>query len=373
MKRVTKGTWAIIAVLVGLCGVARGGEKTLSGVVVDGKGQPQPGVQIAVEWTCSGKDLQLAPRQRIESDSAGKFSGKVPVDDGQLAILALDKTRTSGALRVVPVEDAEKPLRLQLAPLVTASAELELGDFDKKPASVKVGVLSQIGNAKVLSFETEPTRIKLKLPAGSYTLSAEATDATAATTEFDLDPEEPEYDCGKLRLDPKPGKGSTASRVAPELKITDAIGVDKGMKLSDYKGKWVIIDFWGYWCGPCVNIGLPALFKFAREHQADADKFVILTFHHSKEKSLAECKAHFDRLNAKLWKIEKFPFPIVMDATGETVRNFKVQGFPTTVLIDPSGALIETEVGAGRAACEKRLAEELKKADSGGAAKNEKP
>jgi thiol-disulfide isomerase/thioredoxin len=311
--------WAVFAALTGVC-AARAGEKTISGAVVDGKGQPQSGVQIAVEWNCSGKDFQLAPRQKIESDSAGQFSGKVPCGDGPVAILALDKARARGVLRVVPAEEVERPLRLQLAPLVTASAEVVLGEFEKRPESVRLELVAQVGNAKLFSFDADATKIKLKLPVGAYTLSAAAPDAVTAATEFDLDADEPDYDCGKLQLAPKPGKGSAASSAVPAFKITDAIGVDKNMKLADYKGKWVMIDFWGYWCGPCVNIGLPALFKFAREHEADASKFVILTFHQGSEKTLAECKAQFDRLNQKLWKIEKFPFPIVMDATGETVR-----------------------------------------------------
>lgn len=352
--------------------MAIAGEKSISGTVFDGKGQPQAEVEIAVGWHCAGKDFQLAPQQKIESDRSGQFSGKVPCGDGPVAIMAVDRARTRGALRVVALDDLNKPIRLDLRPLVTASAELVVGDFEKKPGAVKIELFGQPQNVKILEFDTEAPVIKLKLPIGSYSLAATAPDAVAAGTEMDLDADEPDFDCGKLKIDPKPGKGSAASKAVPAFKVTDAIGVDKSMKLSDYKGKWVVIDFWGYWCGPCVNIGLPALFKFAEEHKADSGKFVILTFHQARsEKTLAACKDQFERLKKNLWKIDKFPFPIVMDATGETVRNFKIQGYPTTVLIDPEGAIAETEVGAGRGTCEKRLAAELKKSGSA-AVKDEK-
>jgi thiol-disulfide isomerase/thioredoxin len=354
------------------CG-ALAGEKSISGTVVDGKGQPQAGVEIAVGWNCAGKDFQLAPQQKIESDRSGQFTGKVPCGDGPVAIMAIDKARTRGALRVIAPDDLSKPVRLDLGPLVTASALLVLGDFEKKPGAIKIEVFAQPQKVKILEFDTEATTIKLKLPVGSYSLTAGAADAVAAGTEMDLDADEADFDCGKLKIEPKPGKGGTASKAAPAFKVTDAIGVDKNVKLSDYKGKWVVIDFWGYWCGPCVNIGLPALFKFAEEHKADSGKFVILTFHQPmSEKTLAACNGQFEKLKKNLWKIDEFPFPIVMDATGETVRNFKIQGYPTIVLIDPEGAVAETEVGAGRGICEKRLEAELKKSTSPAAVKDEK-
>lgn len=115
---------------------------------------------------------------------------------------------------------------------------------------------------------------------------------------------------------------------------------------------------------------MPRLFKFAEEHKADADKFVILTFHQGQaEKSLDACKPQFEKLQKSVWKIDKFPFPILMDASGQTVKNYKIRGFPTGALIDPDGRLASLLLGGG---CEEVLLEKLKKARTLGAANEEK-
>lgn len=104
---------------------------------------------------------------------------------------------------------------------------------------------------------------------------------------------------------------------------------------------------------------MPRLFKFAEENKAVSEHFVILTFHQGHgEKDLAACKEKFDNLKKDLWKIDKFPFPIVMDATGETLTKLKVRAFPTCMLIDPEGNLVSQNIGGG---CDDLLALELDK------------
>lgn len=40
---------------------------------------------------------------------------------------------------------------------------------------------------------------------------------------------------------------STSPRRAPEFHITAARGIDPKVKLADFRGKWLLIDFWGHW------------------------------------------------------------------------------------------------------------------------------
>lgn len=104
---------------------------------------------------------------------------------------------------------------------------------------------------------------------------------------------------------------------------------------------------------------MPRLFKFAEENKALSDKFVILTFHSGRgEKTLAECADKFDNLLKNQWKIEKFPFPILMEDGEKTLQAWGIRAFPTCALIDPKGQLVSQNIGGG---CEEELLVELKK------------
>ena len=59
----------------------------------------------------------------------------------------------------------------------------------------------------------------------------------------------------------------------------------------------------------------------------------------------------------KRWKGKSLPFPILLDASGATVKSYGIQAFPTLVLIDPEGRVV-------KGGSEALLAEKLK--ESGG-------
>lgn len=240
------GTILASCAALALCSAALGEDKAVNGTVVDAKGQPVAGAEIAVGWKCGGKDRQLEPSQKIKTDRTGRFMGNVPCDEGPVAIMALAKDRKSGAVKVASLADLGKTIKLELAPLVKTAGKLELGDFAAPPKKIDLEIRVMPEDVSLIRYDSESTTVELALPVGSYKLMASAADAEPSGTEFDLDADEPEYDFGKVSIEPKAGKGADGGK-EPFFKITDAIGVSKDMKLADYKGKWVLIDFWGYW------------------------------------------------------------------------------------------------------------------------------
>jgi len=151
-------------------------------------------------------------------------------------------------------------------------------------------------------------------------------------------------------------EGDTKSLVgkpAPDfaLKTLD----QKEAKLSDQKGKVVLIDFWATWCPPCVK-ALPHINELAGKKEL-TDKGLVVMAVNAREKAPVVQKF----LDSKQLKNMTIP----MDADGKTLGAYQVQGIPTTVIVGRDGNIANVFVGSGNdanidAAIEKALAAEKK-------------
>jgi hypothetical protein len=87
-------------------------------------------------------------------------------------------------------------------------------------------------------------------------------------------------------------------------------------------------------------------------HKKDRDKFEILAFHDGTVKDFAELDTKLEGPRKKYWAGRDLPFPILLDASGQTIKDWGIHAFPTTLLIDPEGKLVGQ---AGEAELEKKL------------------
>jgi len=113
-------------------------------------------------------------------------------------------------------------------------------------------------------------------------------------------------------------------------------GVDiygKELRLSDYRGKWVLVNYWATWCMPCVK-ELPELEAFHNKHK--------------------ESKAVVLGLNMESIKLEKLQgfvkdksvtYPIVQVKMAVDTPFGAVYGMPTSFLINPKGEIAARESG----------------------------
>ena len=100
-------------------------------------------------------------------------------------------------------------------------------------------------------------------------------------------------------------------------------------------GKWIMIDFWGTWCGPC------------RQEHPDLQKFYDSTVLRNTDKLSLLTIACNDKETAvtDYMKQRKFSFPVAM--SDNAVQNeFVVQGYPTKVLISPQGKYVVIPFGS---------------------------
>lgn len=117
---------------------------------------------------------------------------------------------------------------------------------------------------------------------------------------------------------------------APDFTLPTADG--KSLKLSDYKGKIVIVDFWATWCPPCRK-GIPDLIEIQNEYKDDV-VIIGISLDRDTKKDVPSFVKNY-----------KINYPIVY-GTNEVAQNFGgVSAIPTAFVIDKAGNIVDTHVG----------------------------
>ncbi len=105
-------------------------------------------------------------------------------------------------------------------------------------------------------------------------------------------------------------------------------------KLSDYRGKVVLLNFWATWCPPCIR-EMPSMERL--HQQINAEDFEVIAVNQMEDA---------DEVFAFSGQLEIDPtFEILFDTSSEVSRAYDVRGLPTTYLIDKQGKIRYRAVG----------------------------
>jgi hypothetical protein len=86
---------------------------------------------------------------------------------------------------------------------------------------------------------------------------------------------------------------------------------------------------------------LPELIAFYEDHAADRDKFEILAIHDDAVKSFKDLDTKLARIKKENWQGKDLPFPILLDGKKKTHTLYGIRSWPTGLLIDPEGKLVD--------------------------------
>jgi thiol-disulfide isomerase/thioredoxin len=113
---------------------------------------------------------------------------------------------------------------------------------------------------------------------------------------------------------------------APNWEATTLSGT--ALSRDALEGKYVLLDFWGSWCAPCIT----ALPKLADVYERfDRERFEIVGFAYESEASLRQTMDDYD-----------INWPQVLDTDGAYSAQFAVRGYPTYYLVGPDGTVVAT-------------------------------
>ncbi|GAB3926914.1 redoxin domain-containing protein [Mucilaginibacter myungsuensis] len=120
--------------------------------------------------------------------------------------------------------------------------------------------------------------------------------------------------------------------IAPDFAMKGWDG--KPYALADHKGKWLVLDFWGTWCGPCRE-ELPVVNKFSTE--VAEGKYPNVDF-------LSISCYDTDKKVKDFLEENKYSLPVAM-SDGKVQGNYKISGYPSKIIISPEGKMIKVDFG----------------------------
>jgi thiol-disulfide isomerase/thioredoxin len=134
--------------------------------------------------------------------------------------------------------------------------------------------------------------------------------------------------------------GVYAGMAAPDFTAAALNGDKATIKLSDFKGKVVLVDFWATWCGPCIQ-SMPDVNKVYASKKDDG--FIVL---------MVSVDESADKVKEFLKKKGKDVPGIVLHAEGamkgDLARLYNIEAVPTNFLIGPDGKVLANDVQADK-------------------------
>jgi thiol-disulfide isomerase/thioredoxin len=330
-----------------------------TGVVVDEQGNPVPAawitnrpIQFRADGTISVPDQGLSSKQQDWSNDDGSYALQTDLTlrDRSMSVpfFAVHPDCDRMAVRFVPARELDRPQKLILQSVcrVRGHCLLEgMTDAVGVRPVVQTGAGNTIAQATTRQ-ELTPAGLRLdfelRLPPGEYELAARPmSDHPGFTIPIVVAPQQHELDLGTTTVAVS-GLWALRGKPAPKLDLRWRPGEE--LKSEQLRGRVTVLDFWGFWCRPCVA-DMPLLMEIADQFRDKPVSWIAI--HTADVKDFDELDRHIQRCRERFWNNRAFSLKTAIDVpvpdedhTGKTSQSFHVFGWPTLVIIDQNGNVI---------------------------------
>jgi peroxiredoxin len=128
-----------------------------------------------------------------------------------------------------------------------------------------------------------------------------------------------------LTADDSSTRTANAGQTAADFTLP---GLSGEVSLADFRGKYVLVNFWASWCPPC-KAEMPDLYAYHRQYQAQG--FTLLGVNVGEDANTVQA----------FLAAYGFDFPVALDLTGAVYNRYGGDGLPSSFLIGPDGTLVK--------------------------------
>ncbi len=364
-------------------GMSPGGNSNRELVVrlVDVDGKPIEGAHV-------GRSATLPIDQAVADDadeSGWRYEPHAVTDGNGLArileeeeiplvcLVARHVGRKLVAIQSVTPEQLKGTITVTMRPQCRVFGRLVSKELEARNRKITWSIVNLYADGKrPLEFQSKQADFHFYVPPGTYKLRAYSAETHEVERTVTVQPGQQELEIEPIDM-PATRLVLLEGQPAPELR--DIVGWKNSgpLELANLRGKVVILQFWAYWCGPCVT-RMPRLF-------ADYDKYrdqglVVIGIHVDADDgidSAAKLDEKLAEVKHRVWKDRDIPFPVALvlrhrvphqadvqaKASCALAAEYGITGYPTGLLINRLGSVVG-EFSAGAKSDEAILEKVLK-------------
>jgi peroxiredoxin len=341
--------------------------KEFSVELVDISGKPVEGADIGLAACIGDYVREFAAKDKTEwyyarhirSDAKGiaRCNDK-DTDLRFTGLIARHEGRKISAIASIDPEQLDQPIKLTLVPECVVEGEAICPELAERQRNINgIVVYVRLGEKLLIESEFKTPAFRLMLPPGQFEFEVYGTETHHTARQVQV-PEK----TARLQVEPIELKATQLAllegRPAPEIPDVLAWKNSEPIKLVDLRGKCVLLEFWGYWCGSCTY-RMPELFKLYDTYHDQGLEIIGIHVDLGPDKqenvdTAAKLDARLTQTRKEQWDGRDLPFPVAIvsgnrvpfgeghssEARGKAAAAYGIISYPTQLLIDRKGNVV---------------------------------